>query len=303
MPHNPKVKKRKKPAEILIGETPKTIFKDYLTAINVDLIYSPDQSIKLTAYGFQKATWADKPFIPGRSNKEDRKMLKSLKIDALEGNGLPLSLELFDFVFAISGISRIITHQIVRNRIGATYSQQCSGDKDWRHHAVLVPRTIYQNKELYKKFKDSALKAKSFYAEMLDTMEVPILDARRVLPHCVETFIYVKFNLITIISFIKKRDCVQTQEPEMVILARKMRETILHRFPELEYLLKNECKEKKCFYSKSDRLVGTSMFIPDDDHDFEYNKENFIYSKNVREMIYDVASVPEEHYLGFKKVK
>lgn len=107
---------------------------------------------------------------------------------------------------------------------------------------------------------------------MLDTMEIPVLDARRVLPHCLETFIYVKFNLVTLASFIQKRDCVQTQDPEMVIVARKMRDVVLQKFQNLSPLLRNLCKERRCYYTVSDRQVGTSMFIPDKDHDFEYNR-------------------------------
>lgn len=302
MPHSNDIPLKEKPATVLKGEQPRTVFKDALDSTTVDLIYHPDESINLVAYGFQKATWADQPYVPGRNKKNDMELSKSLKIEAMKGNGLPLSLELYDFVFAISGISRIITHQIVRTRVGATYSQQCSGDKDWRHHDAVVPRSIARNKTLYEAFKKNVLSAKQLYADMLDTMEVPILDARKILPHCLETFIYVKFNLATLATFIKKRDCVQTQEPEMVLIARRMREAVVAQYPQLEDLLQNECKRHNCFYTKSDRLVGTSMFLPDADHDFEYNKHNFIYEKTVHEMVYDLPSVIKEQYVGLKKV-
>ncbi|HSX28379.1 MAG TPA: FAD-dependent thymidylate synthase [Candidatus Saccharimonadales bacterium] len=301
MPHSQNIARKEKPATVLKGQKPKTTFKDAFDSIEVDLIYHPSEQIDLVAYGFQKATWADRPYVPGKDEKVDAKLLASLKIEAMEGNGLPLSLELYDFVFAVSGISRIITHQIVRTRVGATYSQQCSGDKDWRHHDAVMPRSAAQQPALYEAFKQNVLNAKQLYADMLDTMEVPILDARKILPHCLETFIYVKFNLATLVTFIKKRDCVQTQEPEMVLIARQMRTAILAKFPQLEGLLQNECKRHNCFYTRSDRLVGTSMFLPDKDHDFEYNKDNFIYPKTVHEMVYDLPPVPAEHYIGTKK--
>jgi len=292
---------KNKPADVLRGEIPKTTFKDGIDSIKVELLYYPDNKINLAAYAFQKATWRDQPYIPGKNPEEDKVILDNLNIEAMKGNGLPLSLELYDFVFAVSGITRIVTHQIVRTRIGATYSQQCSGDKDWRHHDVLVPRSLYNNTELYEKFKLTVLDTKELYAEMLDTMEIPILDARRILPHCLETFINVKFNLTSLMTFIKKRDCVQTQEPEMVIVARKMRDAVLEKFPEIEPLISNDCKSGKCFYTKSDRLVGTSMFLPDNDHDFEYNKNNFIYQKTVKEMVYNLPAVEKEEYIGHEK--
>ena len=123
MPHNPKVPKRAKPASVLQNVKPKTTFKDALDAVTVDLISRPDEHLNLAAYAFQKATWADKPYVPGKDEAVDAEVLRTLDIEAVKGNGLPLSLELFDFIFAVSGISRIITHQIVRTRIGATYSQ------------------------------------------------------------------------------------------------------------------------------------------------------------------------------------
>lgn len=301
MAHKSSVPLREKPAHVLRGETPRTLFRDEFDSIRADLIYYPDNRIDLVAYAFQKATWSNEIYIPGKDKKKDKEITDKLQIEAMKGNGLPLSLELYDFVFGISGIDRILTHQIVRTRIGATYSQQCSGDKDWRHHNVLVPRSIYQNNERYTSFKQMVLKSKMLYAEMLDTMEVPILDARRILPHCLETFIYVKFNLTALMTFIKKRDCVQTQEPTMVILARKMREAVIAKFPALSDMLRNECERGSCFYTKSDRLTGTSMFIPDKNHDFDYNKNNFIYDKTVHEMVFDLPSVTEETYIGLKK--
>lgn len=302
MPHNSSIPKGNKPADILTGEVPKTTFKDGLNSVKAELIHSPDEKIHLSAHAFQKATWLDQPYIPGKDVVKDNKILSELRIKAFEGKGLPLSLELYDFVFSVSGITRIVTHQIVRNRIGATYSQQCSGDKDWRHQDVLVPRSIYKDKNIYRQFKKNVLESKMLYAKMLDSMEVPILDARRVLPHCLETFIYVKFNLVTLVSFIQKRDCTQTQEPEMVMVARRMRKVVLKEFPFLENLLENRCKTKSCFYTKSGRLTGTSMFIPDKLHDFEYNKENFIYDKTVFEMVYDLPSVETEMYIGLKRL-
>jgi thymidylate synthase ThyX len=302
MPHNPKVKVHKKPAEVLKGQIPKTEFSDSLDSVQINLVHYPDADTDLAAYAFQKATWMTSPYIPHKDKKYDKELLKNLQIYAFEKKGLPLSLELYDFVFCVSGITRIVTHQIVRNRIGATYSQQASGDKDWRHHNALVPRSIYQNKKLYNEFKNQVLSSKILYAKMLDTMEVPVLDARRILPHSLETFIYVKFNLVTLSSFIQKRDCVQTQEPEMVIVARKMRDVVLEKFPNLAPMLRNLCNEGRCFYTRSDRQVGTSMFVPDKDHDFDYNKNNFFYNKTVRQMIYDLPKVSTEYYIGAEKV-
>jgi len=302
MPHDSSLPVQEKPSNVMKGEIPRTTFVDNLDAVKVTLISWPDSKIDLVGHAFQTATWNDDPYLPGKDDNQDKDINNKLRVLAFEGKGLPLSLELYDFIFCVSGISRIVTHQIVRNRIGATYSQQCSGDKDWRHHNALVPRSIYHNKKIWTKFREQVLSSKLVYSEMLDTLDIPILDARRVLPHCLETFIYVKFNLVTLISFIRKRDCVQTQEPEMVMVARRMREAVLIKFPRLGELLKNQCTSGICFYSTSDRMVGTSMFLPDKDHDFFYNKQNFIYQKTVHEMVYDMPIVDTEKYVGLERI-
>jgi len=302
MPHDPNIHPQQKPADVLRGEVPRTAFVDNLDSVKVTLIHWPDPRMDLVGHAFQSATWADDPYLPGENEKLDKDLDKKLRILAFEGKGLPLSLELYDFVFSVSGISRIVTHQLVRNRIGATYSQQCSGDKDWRHHRALVPRSVYHEPELWSRFREQVLASKMLYAEMLDTLKIPILDARRILPHCLETFIYVKFNLVTLSSFIHKRDCVQTQEPETVMVARRMREAVLARFPQLAGLLQNQCRIGRCYYATSDRTVGTSMFLPDEDHDFPYNKENFIYGQTVHEMIYGLPPVKEEKYVAFERI-
>lgn len=302
MPHDPTVPTREKPADVLKGQDPQTTFVDSLDSVSVTLIHWPDNKTDLVGHAFQTATWESKPYLPGINARRDEVVEDGLRILAFEDKGLPLSLELYDFVFCVDGISRIVTHQIVRNRIGATYSQQASGDKDWRHHRALVPRSIYHNSDIWPRFRQQVLESKKLYADMLDTMAVPILDARRILPHCLETFIYVKFNLVTLISFIRKRDCVQTQEPEMVIVARRMRQAVLEKFPHLDKMFENQCKNNQCYYTKSDRQVGTSMFLPDDNHDFIYNKANFIYGKTVHEMVYDLPSILPESYVGFEPI-
>ena len=302
MPHSEKIERKTKPSDIKTRGEPRTRFKDHLNSVEVDLIYWPNEVINLAAYAFQEATWRDIPYIPLINPKMDRDILSKLDIRAFNNQGLPLSIELYDFIFCIKGINRIVTHQIVRNRIGATYSQQCSGDKDWRHHDVLVPRSIYHNSQLWPIFQKNVLEAKLLYSKMLDSMSIPILDARKILPQCLETFIYVKFSLNTLQSFIRKRDCTQTQEPEMVMVARRMRECVINKFPKFKTMLEGLCDSGKCFYTKSDRQVGTSMFIPDNVHDFTYNKGNFIYQKTVHEMIYDLEPVKDELFVGLNKV-
>lgn len=107
MPQNPKVKEIRKPADVLKDERPRTQFIDSLEAVQVDLIHYPDLQTDLAAYAFQKATWMTSPYIPLKDRIKDKKILKDLRINAFEQKGLPLSLELYDFVFCVSGITRI----------------------------------------------------------------------------------------------------------------------------------------------------------------------------------------------------
>lgn len=148
--------------------------------------------------------------------------------------------EFCDFTFHIEGISRALSHQLVRHRL-ASYAQRsqryCSEDG----FNYVIPLTI-KNKACalteYNKLMD---KVQEIY-KCLQGLGVPNEDARMVLPNACETQIEVKMNLRALMNFMNERLCTCAQW-EIRNLAWEMRKQVLLQVPELEAYLVPKCEK------------------------------------------------------------
>ena len=101
-------------------------------------------------------------------------------------------LEHANATFLVKGVSRALTHQLVRHRI-ASYTQKSQRYVDESGFSYVVPPSIEKNPEalsLFEKFMETARKT---YTE-LQKMGVPRQDARYVLPNATETEIVISAN-------------------------------------------------------------------------------------------------------------
>lgn len=124
------------------------------------------------------------------------------------------------FTFGIEGVSRALTHQLVRHRI-ASYSQQSQRYVDKSNFSFIVPPSIKGNPDLEKKF-----------AEMMRIIPyeeyvkfVPKEDARFILPNACETKIIMTMNARSLYNFFELRLCTHAQW-EIRALAQKMLELV-----------------------------------------------------------------------------
>lgn len=148
--------------------------------------------------------------------------------------------EFCDFTFHIEGISRALSHQLVRHRM-ASYAQRsqryCSEDG----FEYVTPLTI-KNKACglteYNKLMD---KIQDIY-EYLQGIGVPNEDARMVLPNACTTCIEVKMNLRALMNFMNERLCTCAQW-EIRQLALAMKKAIVEKYPELEPYLVPKCEK------------------------------------------------------------
>ena len=132
-----------------------------------------------------------------------KKLIKQL-IDA----GHYSVLEHASFTFGIEGVSRALTHQLVRHRI-ASYSQQSQRYVDEKSFAYVIPPKIKANEELNKKFEAFMETSRSLYGEL--SKEIPKEDARFVLPNATETRIIVTMNTRSLYNFFENRLCTRAQ--------------------------------------------------------------------------------------------
>lgn len=127
----------------------------------------------------------------------------------LVGMGHASTLEHVSFTFAIEGVSRVLTHQLVRHRL-ASYSQQSQRYVMERAFETITPPSIAANSEAKAKF-DALLKTvQETYNELVD-LGVHQEDARYVLPNAAETKIVVTMNARALLHFFELRCCSRAQ--------------------------------------------------------------------------------------------
>ena len=119
------------------------------------------------------------------------------------------TLEHVNFTFAVEGISRVLSHQLVRHRI-ASYSQQSQryvGEHDFE---AIVPPTIAARPEAAAKFAALMAQIRTAYEE-LTAFGVPKEDARYVLANATETKVVITMNARTLLHFFSLRCCMRAQ--------------------------------------------------------------------------------------------
>ncbi|MEM7819311.1 MAG: FAD-dependent thymidylate synthase [Candidatus Aenigmatarchaeota archaeon] len=165
-------------------------------------------------------------------------------LDACLKSGHHSVIEHASFTFGIEGVSRALTHQLVRHRI-ASYSQQSQRYVDKKNFEYIIPPSIKANKKLKEKFENFMKNIP--YEEFL---EVPKEDARFVLPNACDTKIIVTMNARSLYNFFKLRCCTHAQW-EIRMLANKMLELVKEIAPNLfkyagpSCVFEKICREKE----------------------------------------------------------
>lgn len=302
MPHNDQLVPKKHAYKIRFDEVPLTRFKDYRSSIRVELLDpEPKEQMMKRLYQFVKATWADDP--SENENPTHEQMSEAINA-MLSGKALGLGLEATNLTFKISGITRIDTHQIVRQRVGVVFSQQCTGDRFLHHNDVLVEECIAQDPRLLREFISATLKAKYTYYDMIRSRLVSIQAARSILPHNLETFILMNTNLSTFLFFHQKRIDDGSQTWQMNLIAQKMADEIIKTYPETKNVFdQNRTKFKFQVEASKDRknTFSTSLYLPDPDT-FEYHEEDFLYRETKSQMHFTDIPIDDQYYYGYNAI-
>ena len=293
MPKNNNLNPVKLPMDQKWNEKPSTDFKNNLDSIGVFLIDSPTvEQLREYMPQFLEATWNEAPKGEYLSVKDKDEIIRS----CFEGKSLPTALETIGLTFRIEGISiQEVTH-LLRYR-GASFSADCSGDKWWTHRAALVPNSIqnshgYRNVEssydihedFYRRYKNIVKMSKRLYQEMIDSKKISIMDARYILPRCLETFYFMRINMKDAISFINQRIDQAIQPETDNVIAYQMALEVLENIP-YAYDLFDFKKESKFFTKMSRTGKSTNLYFPNKQNDtFEWNEKDFIYQNTREEM-------------------
>lgn len=129
-------------------------------------------------------------------------------LDKIKESGHHSVIEHSSFTFSVEGVSRALTHQLVRHRL-ASYSQQSQRYVDIEDFEPVVPDSIIENKrtaELYEEFMKEVQKT---YKQLKE--EGPLEDARYVLPNAAKTNIIITMNARELWHFFSMRCCRRAQ--------------------------------------------------------------------------------------------
>ncbi len=151
-------------------------------------------------------------------------------------------IEHASFTFAIEGISRACSHQLVRHRL-ASYSQQSQRYvSEEAGFDYIIPPTIKDDPDLrehFEKFMKKAQEAYNFLVKKLNEKglkgESANQDARFVLPNACETKIIVTMNARELLHFFRQRCCLRAQweiramAEEMLRLVKKVAPVIFEK--------------------------------------------------------------------------
>ena len=132
------------------------------------------------------------------------------------------TLEHASYTFAVDGVSRALTHQLVRHRL-ASFNQQSQRYVKFKNGVhVVKPRTVAAQPETEAVFDEAIAACTEAYRKLLDA-GVPAEDARYLLPNACESKIVITMNVRELLHFFSLRCCNRAQW-EIRELAHRMLE-------------------------------------------------------------------------------
>jgi len=131
-------------------------------------------------------------------------------IKRVTGYGHISVIEHASFTFSIEGVSRVMTHQLVRHRI-ASYTQQSQRYVIYDAlEKYVTPPSIADSTEAKKTFDETLAKISETYQKLLK-LGISKEDARFVLPNAAKTNIIVTMNARELRHFFNLRCCTRSQ--------------------------------------------------------------------------------------------
>lgn len=162
-------------------------------------------------------------------NEEETDMFLKKLMDM--GHESPI--EHASFTFGVEGVSRALTHQLVRHRI-ASYSQQSQRYVKLDQFEYVVPPSIEKNIKVKKIYEDSMRETQRKYEEIYyelynenlkeelsrglkeedarrNAEKKSLEDARYLFPNACETKIIFTMNTRSLLNFLRHRTCLRAQ--------------------------------------------------------------------------------------------
>jgi len=147
-------------------------------------------------------------------------------------------LEHASFVFAVDGLSRAASHQLVRHRL-ASFSQQSQRYVSFKTPEYVTPPTIAENPELRQSFDRAVSSAFEQYRTLIEA-GIPKEDARYLLPNAATTRLVMTMNARELVHVCSVRLCLRAQW-EIRGLFEKVKEEVCRVAPTISGALQIKC--------------------------------------------------------------
>jgi thymidylate synthase (FAD) len=121
------------------------------------------------------------------------------------------TIEHIVFTFGISGVSRTLSHQLVRHRAGVAFDQQSQRYVTYKGASTMLPTTLAEgDPELRQRYEDQIEGSLELYGDMV-AAGIPGEDARFVFPNATRTNLVMTTNLRALIHMSGLRLCTMAQ--------------------------------------------------------------------------------------------
>ena len=168
----------------------------------VDYTENPEQNVAIAARLCYSKKSPDE--LQDDMDEEQIKRLVTKVIDL----GHTSTLEHTYFYFHIQ-CSRVTSHQLVRQRIGTSYSQRSQRYVTEDNFNYIIPPSIKENEKAKNIFADKMDDLQDIYLELLE-LGIPKEDARFILP-TIKTNLMVSYNARSLLHFFNLRCCNRAQ--------------------------------------------------------------------------------------------
>jgi flavin-dependent thymidylate synthase len=155
--------------------------------------------------------------------------------------GLQTALETAVVVFAVSGVSRTCTHQLVRSRRASFHQQSQRASYYGDHPEMRMPESVWRNLRARSMFMRAMAFAHEAYRVACEE-DISYQDARYILPEGTTNYILCEYSLREFIDVFAYRGCSMFSW-EIVCVMRHMRELLLDAYPWLTPYVKISCEK------------------------------------------------------------
>lgn len=271
MPKNNNVEIEPMHTTLKFGEPGHLEFVEQLNNIDVKIIGAPTiEEFRKTISVFMMNTWNDHLHF----EFNDAAIDQCIK-DLFSGKILPTGMETIGITWSVSGLNMIDTTHLIRHRL-FSFSAQTHADRDMRDDMCLVTPGIMANEDFYDRYQSIVRNAHQLYIDMMDSGRVNCLDARTIMPRCMDHFYITRCCIKDLISYCQMRADEQIQTTVDNVVAMKLWLEILKLYPFLKGLVDFNKPDK--YYVDQCKAGKTNIFPPNAKNDcFDWHPDQFVH--------------------------